>query len=59
METDLRQWAEEGATEDLVAAGDQCPECGERRMDALGWAPDGEAVRCASCGAVYTPGGAP
>jgi len=43
--------------EDLVADG--CPACGERRQDWLVWTPDGEAVRCATCGALYTPGGAP
>jgi LSD1 subclass zinc finger protein len=41
-----------------VDRAEACPECGERHVDALVWQPGGDAVRCATCGAVYVPGGA-
>jgi len=37
----------------LVSADDRCGFCGERRADYLTWW--GDAVMCATCGAVYTP----
>lgn len=41
--------------DNLVAAEDRCPLCGERRADSLLWLDD-ERVECQTCGFRYTPG---
>jgi len=42
---------------DLVDVADRCPACGERRIDWLVWPDDdGEAIQCATCQKIYTPG---
>lgn len=50
------------AADEMVRADEACPACGERRMDYLVWQTEysiedegDEVVRCATCGAVYTP----
>ena len=40
---------------DRVNYGQECPCCGEDRMDYLVWDDDGETVRCATCGVTYAP----
>ena len=42
---------------DLVSPDDACT-CGECRMDWLVWNDDGINVTCATCGAIFRPGGA-
>ena len=42
-------WAE---TDDVVEDGNECPECGEARMDWLICGAD-DTVKCATCGTVY------
>jgi len=44
-------------TDELVTPDRSCT-CGERRMDWLVWDDDAINVTCASCGAVFRPGGA-
>ena len=39
---------------ELVKVEDNCPRCGERRMDCLVWMDD-TSVICASCGTMFTP----
>jgi len=41
--------------DNLVAEADACPGCGERNVDNLAWAKDGQTVRCSTCGKQYTP----
>jgi len=38
---------------DTVDSGDECPACGERRVDALEINLDGDTVLCLTCGRVY------
>ena len=45
----------EPADDNHVAAGDACPDCGERDMDLLLWFDD-DRVRCMTCGTEYAPG---
>jgi len=40
--------------DDEVAEGNECPRCGERNQDNLVWQDDG-AVKCSTCGKLYTP----
>ena len=44
----------EPADDNLVAAGDACPACGEREVDLLVWFDD-DRVRCMNCGTEYAP----
>ena len=39
----------------LVEVGQECPNCGEERMDWLVWDDDGELVTCETCGHSYVP----
>ena len=39
----------------LVEHGQECPKCGEERMDYLEWDDDGTQVTCSTCGHVYAP----
>ena len=41
--------------EDTVSDGQECPGCGEARMDELTWDDAGEEVTCQTCGKVYRP----
>lgn len=41
----------------LVDEHNGCRACGERDADRLVWQADDELVRCATCGALYRPGG--
>lgn len=55
--TDLDEQAdldfeEEYDEDELVEREFKCPDCGERRIDALEWQDD-DSVRCDSCGRVY------
>lgn len=45
----------ETADDNLVAAKDTCPACGEHEMDLLVWFDD-DCVRCMNCGTEYAPG---
>ena len=45
------------ADDNLVAAADACPACGEREMDLLVWFDD-DRVRCMNCGTEYARTGA-
>ena len=47
----------EPADDNLVAAKDACPGCGERDMDLLVWFDD-DRVRCMNCGTEYIRGNA-
>ena len=38
-----------------VAAGCECPQCGEANADALAFLDDDETVRCERCGNTYQP----
>jgi DNA-directed RNA polymerase subunit RPC12/RpoP len=40
--------------DDEVAAGNECPRCGERNVDSLIWQDDGK-VKCTNCGTLYEP----
>ena len=40
--------------DELVRVEDNCPRCGERRMDSLAWV-DGNTVICETCGKMFTP----
>ncbi len=42
------------ADNNLIAAKDACPGCGEREMDCLVWFDD-DRVRCMNCGTEYAP----
>ena len=46
---DGNNWAE---TDDVVEDGNECPECGEARVDWL-ICGDDDTVKCATCGTVY------
>ena len=46
-----------GDVGETVAAGCECPACGESEMDSLIWDADGENVTCQTCGRVYQLGG--
>ena len=50
---DQEEQVEIGA--ELVKIEDNCPRCGERRMDWLAWVGFQDFVRCGTCGMVYTP----
>jgi len=41
--------------DEVVTEGNECPKCGEPRIDWLVWNEIGDEVRCATCGAQYTP----
>jgi len=41
-------------TEDEVACGMECPECGEAEMDLLIWT-EADTVICQRCGTEYDP----
>ena len=43
--------------DELVKPDNSCT-CGERRMDWLVWTDDAINVNCATCGAIFRPGGA-
>jgi len=47
------------AFEETVPEGDECPMCGEARMDWLTWEPEGdyygESVMCQTCHTSYVP----
>ena len=49
----MEEMVEIGA--ELVKIEDNCPRCGERRMDWLAWVGFQDFVRCGTCGMVYTP----
>jgi len=38
---------------ETVLEGDECPDCGEDRIDYLVWQSDGVTVRCSTCGEEY------
>jgi len=40
---------------ECVADGDECPNCGESRVDYLIWDNDCETVTCMFCGETYRP----
>ena len=40
--------------EEVVDDGDECPGCGEFRVDYLVWVDD-DTVRCTTCGTEYQP----
>ncbi len=44
----------EPADDNLIAAKDACPGCGERDMDLLVWFDD-DRIRCMNCGTEYAP----
>ena len=39
----------------LIELGQECPNCGEERMDKLEWDEDGTEVTCLTCGTKYVP----
>ena len=39
--------------EDTVSEGQECPQCGERRMDRLVVREGGDSVRCETCGTIF------
>ena len=43
------EWFE---TDDVVEDGNECPECGEARMDWL-ICQDDDSIKCTTCGHVY------
>lgn len=50
-----RQWDATHAPDEQVQPGNECPKCGEKRMDFLVWDDDGTKVKCSTCSATYTP----
>jgi len=40
---------------DRVDKSSECPNCGEDRVDWLGWQEDGETVECDACKHKYDP----
>ena len=49
----MEEMVEIGA--ELVKIEDNCPRCGERRMDWLVWQKDEIHLRCGTCGVVFQP----
>ena len=49
----MEEYVEIGA--ELVKIEDNCPRCGERRMDWLVWQEDEIHLRCGTCGVVFQP----
>ena len=41
-----------GESDDVVEDGNECPECGEARMDWL-ICQDDDSIKCTTCGHVY------